>query len=98
MVLRKSSGNALAEAIAKYDEEEGGLLPIILKNELSVWKNAKLTVYYDDTDEHWAYVAQIECAGGQKGHAETTLTRSDIEEKIASGRCRHEIRTGLLLS
>lgn len=32
-------------------------------------------------------------AGGQKGHAGTTLTRSDIEEKIASGRCRHEIRT-----
>lgn len=32
-------------------------------------------------------------AGGQEGHAGTTLTRSDIEEKIASGRCRHEIRT-----
>lgn len=32
-------------------------------------------------------------AGGQKGHAGTTLTKSDIEEKIASGRCRHEIRT-----
>lgn len=32
-------------------------------------------------------------AGGQKGHAGTTLTRSDIEEKIASGRCRHEVRT-----
>lgn len=32
-------------------------------------------------------------AGGQKGHAGITLTRSDIEEKIASGRCRHEIRT-----
>ncbi|MDE6926002.1 MAG: transposase [Acetatifactor sp.] len=32
-------------------------------------------------------------AGGQKGHAGTTLTKSDIEERIASGRCRHEIRT-----
>ena len=32
-------------------------------------------------------------AGGQKGHAGTTLTRADIEEKIASGRYRHEIRT-----
>ena len=32
-------------------------------------------------------------AGGQRGHTGTTLTRSDIEEKIASGRCRHEIRT-----
>jgi len=32
-------------------------------------------------------------AGGQKGHAGTTLTKSDIEKKIASGRCRHEIRT-----
>lgn len=32
-------------------------------------------------------------AGGQKGHAGTTLTKSDIEDKIASGRCRHEIRT-----
>lgn len=32
-------------------------------------------------------------AGGQKGHAGTTLTKSDIEEKIASGRCRHEVRT-----
>lgn len=32
-------------------------------------------------------------AGGQKGHAGTTLTKSDIEEKIASGRCRHETRT-----
>ncbi len=31
-------------------------------------------------------------AGGQKGHAGTTLTKSDIERKIASGRCRHEIR------
>lgn len=32
-------------------------------------------------------------AGGQKGHAGTTLTKSEIEEKIASGRCRHEVRT-----
>ena len=32
-------------------------------------------------------------AGGQKGHAGTTLTKSDMEEKIASGRCRHEVRT-----
>lgn len=32
-------------------------------------------------------------AGGQKGHSGTTLTRSDIEKKIASGRCRHEVRT-----
>lgn len=32
-------------------------------------------------------------ADGQKGHAGTTLTKSDIEEKIASGKCRHEIRT-----
>lgn len=32
-------------------------------------------------------------AGGQKGHAGTTLTKIEIEEKIASGRCRHEIRT-----
>lgn len=32
-------------------------------------------------------------AGGQKGHSGTTLTMSDIEEKIASGRCRHEVRT-----
>lgn len=32
-------------------------------------------------------------SGGQKGHAGTTLTRSDIEEKIAAGKCRHEIRT-----
>lgn len=32
-------------------------------------------------------------AGGQKGHVGTTLTKSDIEEKIAAGRCRHEIRT-----
>lgn len=32
-------------------------------------------------------------SGGQKGHAGTTLTKSEIEEKISSGRCRHEIRT-----
>ena len=31
--------------------------------------------------------------GGQKGHTGVTLTRSEAEEKIASGRCRHEIRT-----
>ena len=32
-------------------------------------------------------------AGGQKGHRGTTLTKSDIEEKIQSGKCRHEDRT-----
>lgn len=32
-------------------------------------------------------------SGGQKGHTGTTLTKSEIEEKIASGRCRHEIKT-----
>lgn len=32
-------------------------------------------------------------AGGQKGHAGKTLTRSMAEEKIISGRCRHEVRT-----
>ncbi len=32
-------------------------------------------------------------AGGQKGHTGTTLTKAGTEEKIASGRCRHEIRT-----
>lgn len=32
-------------------------------------------------------------AGGQNGHAGTTLTKTEIEEKIASGRCRHEVRT-----
>lgn len=32
-------------------------------------------------------------AGGQKGHAGNTLTKSRVEEKIASGRCRHEVRT-----
>lgn len=32
-------------------------------------------------------------SGGQKGHTGITLTKSEIEEKIASGRCRHEIKT-----
>ena len=32
-------------------------------------------------------------SGGQKGHPGTTLTITEIEEKIASGRCRHEIKT-----
>lgn len=32
-------------------------------------------------------------AGGQKGHRETTLTKAEAEEKIRSGRCRHEIKT-----
>ena len=32
-------------------------------------------------------------AGGQKGHTGVTLTKSEIEEKIASGRYRYEIRT-----
>lgn len=31
-------------------------------------------------------------AGGQKGHAGTTLTKSFVEEKIRSGSCRHEIQ------
>lgn len=30
--------------------------------------------------------------GGQKGHEGTTLTKSEAEEKIRSGKCRHEIR------
>ena len=30
--------------------------------------------------------------GGQKGRTGTTLTKPEIEEKIASGRCRHEIK------
>lgn len=30
-------------------------------------------------------------AGGQKGHKGTTLTKADVEKKIRSGRCRHEI-------
>lgn len=32
-------------------------------------------------------------AGGQKGHKGITLTKAEIEDKIASGRCRHEIKT-----
>lgn len=32
-------------------------------------------------------------AGGQKGHKGTTLTKSDIENKIREGACRHEIQT-----
>lgn len=32
-------------------------------------------------------------AGGQKGHKGTTLTKAEIKDKIASGKCRHEIRT-----
>lgn len=32
-------------------------------------------------------------AGGQKGHKGTTLTKAEVEEKIKSGKCRHEIRT-----
>lgn len=32
-------------------------------------------------------------AGGQKHHKGTTLTKADIEEKIRSGKCKHEIRT-----
>lgn len=32
-------------------------------------------------------------AGGQKGHAGNTLTRTMAEEKIASGRFCHEVRT-----
>lgn len=31
-------------------------------------------------------------AGGQKGHEGTTLTKSQMEEKIRSGKCRHGIR------
>lgn len=31
-------------------------------------------------------------AGGQKGHKGTTLTKAAVEEKIRSGKCRHEIR------
>lgn len=30
--------------------------------------------------------------GGQKGHKGTTLTKAEVEEKIRSGKCRHEIR------
>jgi len=32
-------------------------------------------------------------AGGQKGRKGVTLTKTDIEEKINSGKCRHEIKT-----
>ncbi len=32
-------------------------------------------------------------AGVQKGHKGTTLTKAEIEEKITSCRCRHEIKT-----
>lgn len=32
-------------------------------------------------------------AGGQNGHKGTTLTKAEVEEKIRSGRCRHEIKT-----
>lgn len=31
-------------------------------------------------------------AGGQKGHKGSTLTKSEVEERIRSGRCRHEIQ------
>lgn len=31
--------------------------------------------------------------GGQKNHKGTTLTKEDVEEKIRSGRCKHEICT-----
>lgn len=31
-------------------------------------------------------------AGGQKGHKGTTLTKADVEEKLRSGKCRHQIR------
>lgn len=31
-------------------------------------------------------------AGGQKGHKGTTLTKAEIEVKIASGKCRHEVK------
>ena len=31
--------------------------------------------------------------GGQKGHKGTTLTKAEIEQKIASGKCRHDIKT-----
>lgn len=32
-------------------------------------------------------------AGGQKGRRGTTLTKAEIEEKIRSGKCRHEVCT-----
>lgn len=31
-------------------------------------------------------------AGGQKGHSGTTLTKSDIEEKLKQGNCKHQIK------
>lgn len=31
-------------------------------------------------------------AGGQKGRRGTTLTKADVEEKLRSGKCRHQIR------
>ena len=31
-------------------------------------------------------------AGGQKGHKGATLSKAEVEEKIRTGRCRHEIR------
>ena len=31
--------------------------------------------------------------GGQKGHKGTTLTKAEIQQKIASGKCRHKIKT-----
>ena len=31
--------------------------------------------------------------GGQKGHKGTTLTKFQVEQKIQSGKCRHEIKT-----
>ncbi len=31
-------------------------------------------------------------AGGQKRHTGTTLTKAEIEAKIASGKCRHEVK------
>lgn len=31
--------------------------------------------------------------GGQKGHKGTTLTKADVEEKIRTGKCKHEIKT-----
>ena len=32
-------------------------------------------------------------SGGQMGHKGTTLTKAEIEQKIASGKCRHKIKT-----
>ena len=31
-------------------------------------------------------------AGGQKGHKGTTLTKAEVEQKIISGKCRHEVK------